>query len=57
MTCLRSNDAVTEIIVVGNQQGKKSVPNGQSTLVQDTNVLFQTIFIKASVIMENLSGC
>ena len=57
MTSLRSNDAVTEIIVVGNQQGKKSVPNGQSTLVQDTNVLFQTIFIKASVIMENLSGC
>ena len=56
MTSLRSNDAVTEIIVVGNQRGEKSVPNGQSTLVQDTNVLFQTIFIKASVIMENLSG-
>lgn len=41
MTGLRSNDAVTEIILVGNQHYEKSVPNGQSTLVQDTNVLFQ----------------
>ena len=56
MTSLRSNDAATEIILVGNQHYEKSVPNGQSTLVQDTNVLFQTRG-KASVILENLSGC
>ena len=44
MTSLRSNDAVTEIIVVGNQQGKKSVPNRQSTLVQGhSNVQIATV--------------